>query len=295
MRITARRNSRSFAAPQKIPAAKQRLPAAVPSPHSAAAFPHASALCIRPSHSLPALKIPLKIDPLCFMPAPDCAPQAARWNRAPFRGLSTHFKRHGKRPVFTKSRPLPNAENDRRCRLRPPSPKFCRFTFAPPRCTGRKISRHFPLPPENKSHPFLFLPIGRGLRPFFLRIFPALRTNFPGRHLLPVNGRPASPRLCRDGFRRHPPPRTLPAKKTARPYFLRPPKNRHKKNAPHDETRSLFFIQQDQSRAALTMRSSSRIARSSGVRRITAAVGTPSASRRSFSFFVSSSISSLER
>lgn len=37
--------------------------------------------------------------------------------------------------------------------------------FAPPRCTGRKISRHFPLPPENKSHPFLFLPIGRGTRP----------------------------------------------------------------------------------------------------------------------------------
>lgn len=42
--------------------------------------------------------------------------------------------------------------------------------------------------------------------------------------------------------RRHPPLRAFPAKKTARPYFLRPPKNRHKKNAPHDETRFLFLI-----------------------------------------------------
>lgn len=63
------------------------------------------------------------------MSAPDSAPQAARWNRAPFRGPSTHFKRHGKRPFFAKSRPLPNAENDRRCRLRLSSPKFRRFTF----------------------------------------------------------------------------------------------------------------------------------------------------------------------
>lgn len=66
------------------------------------------------------------------MSAPDSAPQAARQNRASFRGPSTHFKRHGKRLFFAKSRPLPNAENDRRCRLRPPSPKFCRFTFAQP-------------------------------------------------------------------------------------------------------------------------------------------------------------------
>ena len=150
IRITARRNSRSFAAPQKIPAAKQRLPAAVPSPHSAAAFPHASALCIRPSHSLPALKIPLKIDPLCFMPAPDCAPRTARQNRASFRGPFPHFKRHGKRPASAKSRPLPNAENDRRCRLRPPSPKFCRFTFAQP---APVFSPHFPSSPHEFPGP----------------------------------------------------------------------------------------------------------------------------------------------
>lgn len=64
------------------------------------------------------------------MSAPDSAPQAARQNRAPFRGLSTHFKRHGKCPASAQSRPLPNAENDRRCRLRLSSPKFHRFTFA---------------------------------------------------------------------------------------------------------------------------------------------------------------------
>lgn len=180
MRITARRNSRSFAAPQKIPAAKQRLPAAVPSPHSAAAFPHASALCIRPSHSLPALKIPLKIDPLCFMPAPDCAPRTARQNRASFRGPFPHFKRHGKRPASAKSRPLPDAVC---ARLHPNStaslsPGLRRIhsgkIFAPPRCTGRKNSRHFPLPPVNKSHPFLFLPIDRGTRPSISSAFSQL-------------------------------------------------------------------------------------------------------------------------
>lgn len=77
--------------------------------------------------------------------------------------------------------------------------------FAPPRCTGRKISRHFPLPPENKSHPFLFLPIGRDPRPSIFSAF--------SRHLLPGNGRPASPPFCRDGSRRHPPPACFPLKR----------------------------------------------------------------------------------
>lgn len=137
MRITARRNSRSFAAPQKNSRRKTGSPCRRSFAAQRTAFPQASALCIRPSHSLPALKIPLKIDPLCFMPAPDCAPRTARQNRASFRGPFPHFKRHGKRPVFTKSHPLLNAENDRRCRLRRiHSGKI----FAPPCCTGRKIS-----------------------------------------------------------------------------------------------------------------------------------------------------------
>lgn len=207
MRITARRNSRSFAASleNSLPQNSVSLPPFLR--RTAHRFP--ASLCICPSHGLPILKIPLKIDPLCFMPASDRGPpgKTERLSVAPLRVLSgtASARPSPKAALFPTpkttaaavcARLLPNSAASLSLSLR----RIHSGKFSLRRAVqGEKIPGIFPLPPANKSLPFLFLPIDRGTRPFFLRIFPALRTNFPGRHLLPGNGRPASPRLCRDG------------------------------------------------------------------------------------------------
>lgn len=303
MRITARRNSRSFAASPEnsLPQSSVSLPPFLR--RTAHRFP--ASLCICPSHGLPILKIPLKIDPLCFMPASDRGPpgKTERLSAASLRILSGTAS--ARPPPKAALFPTPKTTAAAVCaRLLPNSAASLSLSlrrihsgkiFAPPCCTGRKISDISLCRRKTKVILFYFYrSVGACAR--FFSAFSQLSARISRAAISsPATAVPLLRCFAETVPRRHPPLRAFPAKKTARPYFLRPPKNRHKKNAPHDETRSLFLIQQDQSRAALTMRSSSRIARSSGVRRITAAVGTPSASRRSFSFFVSSSISSLER
>lgn len=88
MRITARRNSRSFAASleNSLPQNSVSLPPFLR--RTAHRFP--ASLCICPSHGLPILKIPLKIGPLCFMPASDRGPpgKTERLSAASLRILS---------------------------------------------------------------------------------------------------------------------------------------------------------------------------------------------------------------
>lgn len=263
-----------------------------------------ASLCICPSHGLPILKIPLKIDPLCFMPASDRGPpgKTERLSAASLRILSgtASARPPPKAALFPTPKttvsavcacPLQNSTAS----LSPGLRRIHSGKFSLRRAVqGEKFPGIFLCRRQIKVFLFYFYR-STGARARFFSAFSRLSARISRAAI----SSPATAVPLPRGFAETVPadirrPACFPPK-NGMLIFPLSTKNGHKKNAPHDETRFLFLIQQDQSRAALTMRSSSRIARSSGVRRITAAVGTPSASRRSFSFFVSSSISSLER
>lgn len=151
MRITARRNSRSFAASPEnsLPQSSVSLPPFLR--RTAHRFP--ASLCICPSHGLPILKIPLKIDPLCFMPASDRGPpgKTERLSAASLRILSGTASARPPPKAALFPTPKTTAAAVCACPLQNStaslSPGLRRVhngkNFTPLRCTGRKISRHF--------------------------------------------------------------------------------------------------------------------------------------------------------